>query len=863
MSGGAKGLLALLLVASGAAGLSYEVVWLRCLSNALGSSALATAITLSVFMVGMASGAFAMGRLADRCRSPLALFGLLELLVGGSAWLVPLAARAVERLDFLFPGSDPAQGLVLRGVACAAVLFVPTFVMGGTLPALAAHVGRRLGGGNERFFTLLYSVHVAGAAGGALLSSFAAIPALGLRGTSAAGSALNVAVAIGAFALARARPSPVVEPPTPEVAAASASAPLPSPSPSSVSLLDHVTAFLSGFVLLASEVVFVRTLVLALTAKVHSFALMLGVFLVGLALASLIASRLRARIVRDPGLIALALLLGAGGALLCREAPLWLDPIFLAPAARQGSMGLARYVVGAIALSCATMWPLALPLGLVLPSLLRRAVSQAERPGRATGSLLFWNTVGSAAGPLLAPWQLIERWGLQGTLYLFAIGAAAASVPWLARTFRGGSASRALRFGSLATAALVGASCFVAPARFGGTPELDATLFAQAGPNGASSIVHYREGATVTVTVTARGGRPSLRLDGFEAAGVPGEKTQVYQYMRVMAHLPMVLHGGQVERALVICCGTGTTAGAVAAGGAKEVDVVDIHPEVFESLPRFAEANRNLDQDPRVRRIVDDGRAFLRRCTAAYDVITLEPMPPQYAGMTQLYSVGFYESCRRALKPGGVVCQWLPFHLMTREQALAATAAMARVFKTTQVWEHAQTGMLIGSDRDLLPLTPQLLAAAQADPEVAKELQQAGLRSLVELADDFLCDARDLAGALAGVDPIEDDRPELEYGLVGYGLTSWTPLEAALIREPFFRARLDATLPLRAGSPAAEEPIRLEWSGRGLARYAAFLSNSGRGSEARQLLEERVRQKPELARVPFLRAVRQGLSKDE
>ena len=51
------------------------------------------------------------------------------------------------------------------------------------------------------------------------------------------------------------------------------------------------TAFLSGLVLLGSEVVFVRTLVLSLQAKVHSFALMLAVFLVGLSLGSLLAAR--------------------------------------------------------------------------------------------------------------------------------------------------------------------------------------------------------------------------------------------------------------------------------------------------------------------------------------------------------------------------------------------------------------------------------------------------------------------------------------------------------------------------------------------------------------------------------------------
>lgn len=58
------GLLLGLFFCSGAAGLLYEVVWLRMLVRAFGSTTLATSNVLAVFMAGLAARAWAAGRRA-------------------------------------------------------------------------------------------------------------------------------------------------------------------------------------------------------------------------------------------------------------------------------------------------------------------------------------------------------------------------------------------------------------------------------------------------------------------------------------------------------------------------------------------------------------------------------------------------------------------------------------------------------------------------------------------------------------------------------------------------------------------------------------------------------------------------------
>lgn len=63
---------------SGAAALSYEVVWTRALSVVLGSTTYALATMLSTFMLGLAIGGILGGRLADRRSRPLVFFAVAE-----------------------------------------------------------------------------------------------------------------------------------------------------------------------------------------------------------------------------------------------------------------------------------------------------------------------------------------------------------------------------------------------------------------------------------------------------------------------------------------------------------------------------------------------------------------------------------------------------------------------------------------------------------------------------------------------------------------------------------------------------------------------------------------------------------------
>jgi MFS family permease len=78
-----------LLVLSGAAGLIYQVAWVRLLGLAFGVTIFAISTVLAAFMAGLAIGSIVGGRVADRSVRPLRGYGVVEICVGFTALLTP------------------------------------------------------------------------------------------------------------------------------------------------------------------------------------------------------------------------------------------------------------------------------------------------------------------------------------------------------------------------------------------------------------------------------------------------------------------------------------------------------------------------------------------------------------------------------------------------------------------------------------------------------------------------------------------------------------------------------------------------------------------------------------------------------
>ena len=715
---------------SGLASLLLETVYRRQLSLLLGSAVTATSLTLATFLAGLAWGASAFGRRADRSASPLALYGRLELGVALSG-AAAVAALTYAREPLLAPAR--ALGSV-AGAAVAAIVILPsTFLMGGTLPVLvrraASRPGERLGA-----VSLLYGVNTLGAACGAALSGFVLFERWGVSATGWAGAAL--AAAVGAAALLS---SPGEE----RLGAA------PERRRDAGRSVALFSAALGGALALGCEVLWTRLLALPLRSYGYSFSLMLTLFLAGIVLGALLLTVLGPR-VGDP-LRALAVVQLTAGVWVSASV-LWLPRLLTAP--REGG-GLGAFLLGGALHAAPLVLPPTILSGMAFPLAVRAFSGEAARAGADAGRVTTANVLGSVAGALAAGLVLLPALGAPRALALFgATGAAGgAAAAWAAFP---GSGRRALAAGvpvACALAALAPEASF-----------REAYSKTRAGDD--VETLYFHEGATDTVAVVRRdyGFRdPDAKSVLVNGIAMTATVKPVWRYMAAEGHLPALLAPAP-SKALVLCVGTGITLEAlVSEPTVASIDAVDLSEGILGALPVFARENREAFRDPKVTLVHADGRHHLELTASRYDLITLEPPPPIVAGSVHLYTSDFYALCKRRLSEGGVVAQWLPLHAQSLASARATARTFLEAFPEAQLWlPSVRDAVLVGSRRKLRPDLGRF-EAAFADPRARASLEAAYLETPEALAATYLLDRDGIERWARGADLVTDDRPTIEF----------------------------------------------------------------------------------------------------
>jgi spermidine synthase len=271
-----RALLTALFFVSGAVGLAYEVAWTRALLRLLGSTSAGSAIVLGVFVGALGVGARWAGARADRSLRPLQAYAQLEFLAAvWAALFLPLLGL----LDgpYVAVASGLGEGLrwVLRVVVAALLVGPGAFLLGATLPFMVRAWPPRADG-PSRAVPWLYGVNTLGAVLGAWGTGFVLVEALGvtraLRFATALGALVGASALFGAMRqrFAPARPAPALDGEAPLVRRA------------------LLVALLCGFLGLTIEVLGFRVLTFFVEGFTTSFAAMLGVFILGLGLGSLL-----------------------------------------------------------------------------------------------------------------------------------------------------------------------------------------------------------------------------------------------------------------------------------------------------------------------------------------------------------------------------------------------------------------------------------------------------------------------------------------------------------------------------------------------------------------------------------------------
>jgi spermidine synthase len=743
---------------SGFAALVYELLWFRQLGLVFGNTVQAAATVLAAFMVGLAWGAHRAKRWIARATSPVRLFGFIEAGIGLYALLVP-AAFALANFCYQRAAQHLPEAVALliglRFLLALLVLFVPTVLMGASLPVLAeAALGSR-----QRFATklgLLYGSNTAGATVGVLACGFLLVPQWGVQATNLLAAGVNLAVGGLAVLLARRSAQSEIKSTTVE--------PRQLRSRRTLGLL--AVAALCGGLALAFETVWFRALVLVLGSTSHSFAIMVACFLLGLALGSAVLGRLADRADRAAWALAVSLA-GIGvwtliSMQIYHAAPDYFLRLLLKLNFTWTGMLWTKAALGAIFLV-----PLAVLSGLAFTAVVRLLRDGAESAGRAVGAAFSVNALGSATGAAVAGFVMLPALGLEWSLLILG-GVAVLSGLTIAWLVTATSTKRKFAFVTAVLVVVAGVRLFSSPWD---------PLLLSSGPYftpranisdgkvrlherlSTVELVLYREGTTATVDVKRTSdGRLYFSSDGkVEADASP--QSMVLQ--RMMGHLPMLVHPNP-RRVLNIGLGAGVTAGALTCYPGAQIEVADIEPAVTNIAAFWASRNHDLIRRGKFQLHINDGRNHLLVTTNRYDVITSDPFEPVVAGAASLYTMDHFQLARSRLAAGGVMAQFLPLYELSREDLLTILRSFARVFPRTSVFFTGTDTILLGMTDDTA-LRLDAAAAKMTDPEVRASLAEIGINRPERLLDMLLLEI--LPGSSIVEDgPVNtDNRPIIEF----------------------------------------------------------------------------------------------------
>jgi spermidine synthase len=586
--------------------------------------------------------------------------------------------------------------------------------MGATIPIAMFAIRSDARYEARRSFSFLYLANVLGAVAGAILPLFL-IELYGFHGTLRVGALLNATIAASAFLVSLIPHGRTAK--TDSQSAAPVSADLDQPK----SVL--VLLFMTGLVTMGMEVVWIRLFTPYLGAIVYSFAAILASYL----LATFAGSQVYRLWSRSHGhesrlaWISLALL--------------GLLPL-LAADSRIHLMLRLRVFLGVM--------PVSAVIGFLTPMLVDRwSVGDPDRAGRAYAV----NVVGCIVGPLVSGFILLPLVGEHLSMLLFAL-------PWFVMALP----SRSTRAMTLVPRAAVAIMLLAAMAIFFLTKDYETKFPKREVLRDSTATVIAAEVPTDSGTGT----RKRLLVNGIGM-------TSLTPITKMMAHFPLASLDHAPREVLVICFGMGTTFRSALSWGIP-VTAVDLVPSVPKLFHFFHADAAQVLSSPLAHIVADDGRHYLERNAARYDVIIIDPPPPvQAAGSSLLYSWDFYAVVKERLEPGGILAQWLP----SGDDAVQASVARAlknsfsyvRVLPSVEHWGWH----FFASDRPIQNRSAAELVARMPS-KAATDMMEWGPAKAPDEQFDLMLSAEMTTEQLIALAPatpaLQDDRPINEYFLV-------------------------------------------------------------------------------------------------
>ncbi|WP_425614817.1 fused MFS/spermidine synthase [Anatilimnocola sp. NA78] len=641
----------LIFFASGAAGMVYEISWSRQFGNVFGHTVYTSAIVLSSFLGGMAIGYWLAGRYRGNWQ-PLMAYGVLEIGAGLWALLVPFALQAAAgtALGSLDPG--PANLYVLLRVLFSFAVLLPcTIALGATWPMMAAFLSPR-GNPAPQWLSWGYATNTAGAMIGSVLATAYLLVQVGVTSSSLAAAGVSIACGLIALVLHAAIRTETTSSNKGCIADLTEKIPL----------RWWLLVGLSGFSVLALEVLYMRLFSLVFHNSTYTFGIVVTVFLLALAIGSALTGFVGSRV--SPALIA-ALACGAGGVCIVLSLGIFRR---LTNFDYVTGESFQDYLFVAFRLVVCVVLPPITALGMILP-IAWRAIEPRQASESQVAGLTAVSTIAGACGSLAASFALplLGLWGSFGLLIAVYLLLAAAIL---------------IALGEKWLQISIGVIAVVAIEFNWHSMSTVKTL-----EPGEQLLQRWESayGWIDAIEQTSRRGGSSRTTQQNLHYGFGDSHTSVQRDYR-QGHLPLLLQGHAQDVAF-LGMGTGqTAAAAIPHEELKSIVVVELIPEAVQAARYLSETNRGLVDHPRVEIQVNDARRFLSGSGRQFDVIVSDLFVPWESHTGYLYTVEHYRAAKKSLRPGGLFCQWLALYQMGPAEFEAIANSFASVFPNTTLW---------------------------------------------------------------------------------------------------------------------------------------------------------------------------------
>jgi len=775
---------------SGSSGLILENLWTRKLGLVFGSTTLAIATVLATFMGGLGLGAYLAGRHADRIKNPVRAYAAAEAGIGLFALLIPVILWAYPGFNawmYRVFGDRWLLLSIVRFVGSAALLLVPTTLMGATLPFLARHFvmhpwelrrsGLRIG--------TLYAINLFGAVGGAFFSGFVFLPLFGVTWTNVTAASFNLTLA-AAIVLARRRMPDAVEGAATaderlDIAAVEAhqeSTALPPPP-----VIDErsrravLLAFgVSGATAMTLQVLWTRTLAVLLGSSVFSFTLILLAFLTGLGAGAAVFARASQRTphpVRWLAALHLATALAVGLTYLFTDKVPYLFTYLI-----KSNVSVDAILFCQFALACLTVLPATLLMGGVFPLTVRVVAGGLDSVGQDVGNAYALNTVGAIVGSFVSGFFLLPKLGLEKGIYIAVLFdlALAAMLFWVAPQM-----PRRRRQAGVAAAVGLALLGLVIPrwdlgsftSGFFRVSIAREYIYRKVHKRNwqTPELMFYEDGMATTVTVDRWDKVYSLKNNGkVDASNDADMPTQI-----IVGLLPFLFYNQpHAPKAALVGYGSGVTAGAMTQYPIASLEIVELEAAVYRGARFFENDNHRPLQNPKVTARVGDGRNFLTQRSDKFDVIVSEPSNPWLTGVSNLFTREYFKLVKTRLAEHGIFCQWAQLYEMAPWNIKTILATVRSEFPYVYVFaaeDWSSDTILIGS-LDPLPLDYATVERNFRDPVTRAEAKRGGFQSPHDVFAYVLLGPEELESFTAGAPLNTDDNARIEFAaprdLLGY-----------------------------------------------------------------------------------------------